>query len=79
MSAYCYQIQKRVWTSQWYLPVADPAIVLSLNADSLYGTLAGDIDKHYEKHPVIIISDNEYRERQLNHFKVSKMKFAEGG
>ena len=60
-------------------PVADPAIVLSSNADTLYGALITDIDKHYEKHPVIIISDNIYRDRLLNHFNVSKMKHAEGG
>ena len=60
-------------------PVADPAIVLSSDADSLYGALVIDIDKHYEKHPVIIISDIDYRDRLLNHFKESKMKYAEGG
>ena len=59
------------------LPIQQLCYLKMLN--TLYGALVTDIDKHYEKHPVIIISDNVYRDRLLNHFNVSKMKHAEGG
>ena len=38
-----------------------------------------DLDKHFELHPVIIVTDAEYRDRLLRHLNDSKMKHAEGG
>ena len=60
-------------------PVADPTIVSCVSNDSLFASLVADVDKHFELHPVIIITDASYRDRLLRHLKDSKMKHAEGG
>jgi len=60
-------------------PVADPTIVSCVTTDYLFTSLIVDLDKHFELHPVIIITDAEYRDRLLRHLKDRKMKCSEGG
>ena len=41
--------------------------------------LLSDLEKYFEKAPVIVIIPNEEKEKLIHHMKQNKQKFAEGG
>jgi light-regulated signal transduction histidine kinase (bacteriophytochrome) len=60
-------------------PVSDPTIVMCLTDSALHDSMALDIAKHYDQHPIIAIADDQYRGRLVEHLKANKYKYAEGG
>ena len=59
-------------------PVSDPTVIPCADAATLHAIVCQDIDKHYEKHPVIIIANEGNRIDIVNHLAVSKFKFTKG-
>lgn len=41
--------------------------------------MLAELDKHYEKHPVVLIIQADNRAMCIDYFKVNKWRFAEGG
>lgn len=60
-------------------PVSDPVVVTFKDRNVLIEILLVDLDKYFEKAPVIIILQDDMREKVINHLRVGKQKFKEGG
>lgn len=53
-------------------PVSDPIVVACKDKNFLIEAMLNDLDKYFEKAPVIIILPDEMKEQVINHMKISK-------
>lgn len=60
-------------------PVSSPTVISCSSNENLLTTLLIDLDKYFEKSPVIIILQDNIRANVINHLRKNKQKFAEGG
>jgi hypothetical protein len=57
-------------------PVSDPTVVTCKDNNVLVNSLLTDLEKYFEKTPVIVILPDNERERVIDHLKANKQRFA---
>ena len=60
-------------------PVSDPSVMTFANRMMLEQAVTADINKHFDQHPIVLIMGLDQRASIINHLRINKLKYAEGG